>query len=111
MAALNSDPARGQSAHADACRNRPEPSQAAGCRLTRAAAFFPRETWHSSRIRLRATLNFRSSADLIPIDQFLAARRGIHWCSYFFHHLNVMAHLVAQKIDRKSVVEGKSRKN
>src|SRR3989442_10420204 len=98
MAAL-ADPVRGQSARADACRNRLEPSLAAGCPLTHAAAFVPRETRCSSRIRSHATLNFRSGADLIPTDRFLAARGGIHWCSYF-SHLNVIAHFVAQKISR-----------
>src|SRR6266498_4070039 len=100
MAAPNADPVRGQSARADACRNRPEPSPAADCPLTRAAAFVPREMRRSSRIRSHATLNFRSGADLILTDGFPAARCGIHWCSYFLHHLNVMAHLVAQKISR-----------
>src|SRR2546423_9680472 len=100
MAALNADPVRGQFARAGACRNQPEPSLAEGCPLTHAAAFSPRETRRNSHIRSHATLNFRSGADLIPIDRFPAARCGNHWCSYFFHHLNVMAHLVAQEISR-----------
>src|SRR5689334_12600960 len=100
MAALNSAPVRGRSAHADVYRNRRERSLAAGSPPTRAGAFVLREMQHNSHSQSHATLNFRSGADLTPTDRYLAARRDIPWCSYFHHHLNVMAHLVAQKISR-----------